>query len=140
MYTPTLLYTTEEHGCSLTTFYVRVEQHEPTLLMIKTLNNEVSEIKNHNHFSIKLFVFFFIELNCFLRCFLRRYLVHIVRLVGTNEIWKMTMGIGKRTLVRAKPFCSRCIRIVQNIHGSALTVIKTWATALNYSWQLTHRW
>ncbi|XP_044752747.1 GTPase-activating protein skywalker isoform X6 [Coccinella septempunctata] len=41
MYTPILLYTTEEHGCSLTTFYVRVEQHEPTLLLIKTCNNEV---------------------------------------------------------------------------------------------------
>ncbi|KRF98452.1 uncharacterized protein Dwil_GK14678, isoform G [Drosophila willistoni] len=41
MYQPKLLYTTEEHGCSLTTFYVRVEQHEPTLLMIKTCNNEV---------------------------------------------------------------------------------------------------
>lgn len=42
MYQPVLLYTTEEHGCSLTTFYVRVEQHEPTLLMIKTCNNEVN--------------------------------------------------------------------------------------------------
>jgi hypothetical protein len=41
MYQPILLYTTEEHGCSLTTFYVRVEHHEPTLLMIKTCNNEV---------------------------------------------------------------------------------------------------
>uniref|UniRef100_A0A1B6EBY2 TLDc domain-containing protein n=2 Tax=Clastoptera arizonana TaxID=38151 RepID=A0A1B6EBY2_9HEMI len=41
MYQPVLLYTTEEHGCSLTTFFVRVEQHEPTLLMIKTCNNEV---------------------------------------------------------------------------------------------------
>ncbi|KAI5736109.1 hypothetical protein M8J76_000092 [Diaphorina citri] len=41
MYQPVLLYTTEEHGCSLTTFYYRVEQHEPTLLMIKTTNNEV---------------------------------------------------------------------------------------------------
>ncbi|XP_037977318.1 GTPase-activating protein skywalker isoform X7 [Plutella xylostella] len=41
MYQPVLLYTTEEHGCSLTTFYVRVEHHEPTLLMIKTTNNEV---------------------------------------------------------------------------------------------------
>ncbi|XP_014251748.1 TBC1 domain family member 24 isoform X2 [Cimex lectularius] len=41
MYQPFLLYTTEEHGCSLQTFYVRVEQHEPTLLMIKTCNNEV---------------------------------------------------------------------------------------------------
>lgn len=43
MYQPVLLYTTEEHGCSLTTFYVRVEMHEPTLLMIKTCNNEVNE-------------------------------------------------------------------------------------------------
>uniref|UniRef100_A0A0K8STP2 TLDc domain-containing protein n=1 Tax=Lygus hesperus TaxID=30085 RepID=A0A0K8STP2_LYGHE len=41
MYQPILLYTTEEHGCSLQTFYVRVEQHEPTLLLIKTNNNEV---------------------------------------------------------------------------------------------------
>ncbi|XP_008210525.1 GTPase-activating protein skywalker isoform X1 [Nasonia vitripennis] len=41
MYQPILLYTTEEHGCSLTTFYVRVEKYEPTLLMIKTCNNEV---------------------------------------------------------------------------------------------------
>ncbi|XP_054281742.1 GTPase-activating protein skywalker isoform X3 [Macrosteles quadrilineatus] len=41
MYQPVLLYTTEEHGCSLTTFFVRVEHHEPTLLMIKTVNNEV---------------------------------------------------------------------------------------------------
>ncbi|XP_070494948.1 GTPase-activating protein skywalker isoform X3 [Chironomus tepperi] len=41
MYQPVLLYTTEEHGCSLTTFYIRVEQYEPTLLMIKTCNNEV---------------------------------------------------------------------------------------------------
>jgi len=48
MYQPVLLYTTEEHGCSLTTFYVRVEQHEPTLLMIKTCNNEVSySVKMH---------------------------------------------------------------------------------------------
>jgi hypothetical protein len=45
MYQPVLLYTTEEHGCSLTTFYVRVEQHEPTLLMIKTCNNEVSSVR-----------------------------------------------------------------------------------------------
>jgi len=41
MYQPILLYTTEEHGCSLTTFYVRVEHHEPTLLLIKTCTNEV---------------------------------------------------------------------------------------------------
>lgn len=50
MYQPILLYTTEEHGCSLTTFYVRVEQHEPTLLMIKTCNNEVSFINKYLSF------------------------------------------------------------------------------------------
>jgi hypothetical protein len=42
MYQPVLLYTTEEHGCSLTTFFIRVEQHVPTLMMIKTNNNEVT--------------------------------------------------------------------------------------------------
>ncbi|XP_063244568.1 GTPase-activating protein skywalker isoform X2 [Bacillus rossius redtenbacheri] len=41
MYQPILLYTTEEHGCSLTTFYLRVEMYEPTLLMIKTCSGEV---------------------------------------------------------------------------------------------------
>lgn len=41
MYQPILLYTTEEHGCSLTTFYFRVEQHEPTLLIIKTCSDDV---------------------------------------------------------------------------------------------------
>ncbi|XP_071454255.1 GTPase-activating protein skywalker isoform X1 [Hetaerina americana] len=40
MYQPILLYTTEEHGCSLTTFFVRVEQHEPTILIVKTSNGE----------------------------------------------------------------------------------------------------
>ncbi|KAF4523265.1 hypothetical protein B566_EDAN006888 [Ephemera danica] len=41
MYQPVLLYTTEEHGCSLTTFFVRVEKHEPTILIIKTCAGEV---------------------------------------------------------------------------------------------------
>lgn len=56
MYQPILLYTTEEHGCSLTTFYVRVENHEPTLLMIKTCNNEVS--------NCSVFIYIFIHVNC----------------------------------------------------------------------------
>ena len=41
MYKPTLLYTTEEHGCSLKTFYKRVQDHEQTLMIIKTFNNDV---------------------------------------------------------------------------------------------------
>jgi hypothetical protein len=41
MYQPELLYTTEEHGCSLTTFFKRVEAHEPTILIIKTTTDEV---------------------------------------------------------------------------------------------------
>lgn len=41
MQKPTLVYTTEEHGCSLTTFFQRVEKYEPTLLCIRTLNDHV---------------------------------------------------------------------------------------------------
>ncbi|XP_042237103.1 GTPase-activating protein skywalker-like isoform X2 [Homarus americanus] len=41
MHQPTLVYTTEEHGCSLTTFFQRVEKHEPTLLCIRTLDDYV---------------------------------------------------------------------------------------------------
>ena len=54
MYQPVLLYTTEEHGCSLTTFFIRVEQHEPTLLMIKTCNNEVSRLSILNIKSLSI--------------------------------------------------------------------------------------
>ncbi|XP_065344885.1 GTPase-activating protein skywalker isoform X2 [Cloeon dipterum] len=41
MYQPVLLYTTEEHGCSLKTFFVRVEMHEPTILIIKTCSGDI---------------------------------------------------------------------------------------------------
>ncbi|XP_057372879.1 GTPase-activating protein skywalker-like isoform X1 [Daphnia carinata] len=41
MYQPELLYTTEEHGCSMTTFFNRVEQHEPTILIVKTTTEDV---------------------------------------------------------------------------------------------------
>ncbi|XP_045130789.1 GTPase-activating protein skywalker-like isoform X2 [Portunus trituberculatus] len=41
MYQPTLIYTTEEHGCSLTTFFQRTEKYEPTLLCIRTTNDNV---------------------------------------------------------------------------------------------------
>src|SRR5690348_13124036 len=43
MYQPELIYTTEEHGSSVTTFFNRVEQYEPTLMIIKTTRNEVNE-------------------------------------------------------------------------------------------------
>lgn len=41
MYQPQLLYTTDEHGCSLTTFYSRVDEWEPTVLVIKTTTDEI---------------------------------------------------------------------------------------------------
>uniref|UniRef100_A0A0P4W7R3 TLDc domain-containing protein n=1 Tax=Scylla olivacea TaxID=85551 RepID=A0A0P4W7R3_SCYOL len=41
MYQPTLIYTTEEHGCSLTTFFQRAEKYEPTLLCIRTTDDYV---------------------------------------------------------------------------------------------------
>ena len=42
MIDPTLAYSSEEHGISLTTFYSKSEQFEPTILIIKTITNEVS--------------------------------------------------------------------------------------------------
>ncbi|XP_053328129.1 TBC1 domain family member 24 isoform X3 [Spea bombifrons] len=38
---PLLLYTNQEHGNSLSRFYLHCEGHEPTLLLIKTSNGEV---------------------------------------------------------------------------------------------------
>ncbi|KAE8579254.1 hypothetical protein XENTR_v10023967 [Xenopus tropicalis] len=38
---PLLLYTNREHGNSLSRFYLHCEGHEPTLLLIKTTNQEV---------------------------------------------------------------------------------------------------
>ncbi|NXU47846.1 TBC24 protein, partial [Turnix velox] len=42
---PLLLFTTMEHGCSLSRFYSHSEGHEPTLLLIKTTAKEVSSLK-----------------------------------------------------------------------------------------------
>ncbi len=39
---PELLYTSEEHGTSLMTLYTRVESYQPTLIFIKTTNDEVT--------------------------------------------------------------------------------------------------
>lgn len=41
VYRPILLYTTEEHGCSLTTFYFKVDRYEPTLMIIETCAGDV---------------------------------------------------------------------------------------------------
>ncbi|XP_053404919.1 GTPase-activating protein skywalker-like [Mercenaria mercenaria] len=38
---PELLYTSEEHGTSLVTLYQRVENHQPTIIVIKTTQDEV---------------------------------------------------------------------------------------------------
>lgn len=38
---PVVLFSMAEHGNSLNTFYTRADQWEPTLLVIKTLKNEV---------------------------------------------------------------------------------------------------
>ena len=38
---PLLLYTSEEHGTSLVTLYSRVENYQPTIIVIKNTENEV---------------------------------------------------------------------------------------------------
>lgn len=129
MYQPVLLYTTEEHGCSLTTFYVRVEQHEPTLLMIKTCNNEVS-----NRFGIIK-----IELHWVMSVPLR-YLAPIAPHAGSNATSKMTRARDRPTLAPAKPSCSPSIPNVPNTPGWASRVTAIWATARNFLWQRTPKW
>ncbi|XP_067123155.1 GTPase-activating protein skywalker-like, partial [Centruroides vittatus] len=39
--TPQLVYSSNEHGCCLTAFYMKVDSWEPTILIIKTNKNEV---------------------------------------------------------------------------------------------------
>ena len=46
---PTLIYSSNEHGISLTTFYHRSEQYEPTILVIKTTTDDVSYYKTENY-------------------------------------------------------------------------------------------
>ncbi|XP_072180415.1 GTPase-activating protein skywalker-like isoform X2 [Diadema setosum] len=41
VYQPSLVFTTQEHGFSLTTFYTRCEYCEPTILLIKTSDQEI---------------------------------------------------------------------------------------------------
>lgn len=41
MIDPTLAYSSEEHGISLSTFYSKSELYEPTILVVKTKTNEI---------------------------------------------------------------------------------------------------
>ena len=38
---PTLVYSSDEHGISLSTFYSKSELYEPTILVVKTRTNEI---------------------------------------------------------------------------------------------------
>ena len=38
---PTLVYSSEEHGISLSTFYTKSELYEPTILVVKTKTSEI---------------------------------------------------------------------------------------------------
>ena len=140
MYQPILLYTTEEHGCSLTTFYVRVEQHEPTLLMIKTCNNEVSL------FFIKKMLRFYFYLRRSINIYLYsaiRYLVLIVPQDGVNEIWKMIKDKDKPISERVKLSYSACILNEQNILGwvwTLRTMILKFIIQLNCLWRPIPKW
>jgi hypothetical protein len=42
MCTPTLLFTTEEHGYNLRLLYELVEEYEPTVILVKNFKDEVS--------------------------------------------------------------------------------------------------
>lgn len=129
---PILLYTTEEHGCSLTTFYVRVENYDPTLLLIKTCNNEVP-IKQFN------FVFHQQSYDNVYLFLLFRYLGLIVPQSGLKEIKKMIVVIDKRILVLVKHLYLACIRPKQSIHGWEWKPI-IFIMPKNCLWQPIKKW
>ena len=160
MYQPILLYTTEEHGCSLTTFYVRVEQHEPTLLMIKTSNNEVSPhnclffLCNFFFFqfcfffvptiSMRLFnapAFFFFQFCLFfiLNIAFFRCLELIAQQDGMSGMSRMTEATVRLTLAPVKHSYLVFIPSVPSIPGLEWNRIQeknSLTTPLNYFWQL----
>lgn len=136
MYQPILLYTTEEHGCSLTTFYVRVEQHEPTLLMIKTCNNEVSV------FFIEYWFLSLLNKHSFV-LFVIRYLVPIAPQDGVNVTWKMIKDKDKLILGQVKLSYSVCILNEQNTLGWVWilrTMILKSIIQLNCLWRQIPKW
>lgn len=129
---PILLYTTEEHGCSLTTFYVRVENYDPTLLLIKTCNNEVLikqfyfVFNQQSYDSVYLFLSF-------------RYLGLIVPQSGLKEIKKMIVVTDKRILVLVKHLYLACIRLKQSTHGWEWKLI-IFIMPKNCLWQPIKKW
>lgn len=42
MYQPEVIYSSNEHGVCLTAFYMTAGQWEPTVLVIKSMNDEVN--------------------------------------------------------------------------------------------------
>ena len=134
MYQPELLYTTEEHGCSMTTFFARVEKHEPTILIVKTTNGDVSFSFNRRPIQ---FVYNFTSGRC---------LEPTVPVRGVNDVPKILMAADRATLAPVKRSSLLCFRRRRNIRGSESTPHPhrmdrlASATQLNSSWHLTVTW
>ena len=69
---PELVYSSNEHGISLTTFYHRSEQYEPTILVIKTTEGEVFGAYCSTSWVL------FMCLSCLLTGFLNRDILYIL--------------------------------------------------------------
>ncbi|XP_046706204.1 TBC1 domain family member 24-like isoform X2 [Silurus meridionalis] len=95
LFRPERLYSTEEHGRDLTSFYKHVEVHEPTVLLLKTVDEEVCgaflssdwSLRRHEGAELQ----FFGTGECFvftLRPAMERYqktVLHISGATGTRE-------------------------------------------------------
>ena len=89
---PELVYSSNEHGISLTTFYHRSEQYEPTILVIKTTEGEVFGAYCSTSWVS------FMCLSCLLTGFLNRVLNEIFLYPVGQPIWVTQLGNpGRKT-------------------------------------------
>ena len=102
MANPELIYSSNEHGISMTTFYQRTEQYEPTILVIKTTK---SEVRKSNGFLFKKSTLYLLPVHL-LTLILCRFLVLIVQLRGQLEILKMIKVEDSIILAQEKHFYS----------------------------------
>ena len=109
MGTPQLVYASYNDGFSLSTFYAKSEPYEPTVLIVKTTQQEVSRVWwNEPTFecnNTKIFD------NC-------RYLGPTVQPRGHSAVWKTREGAVRYILVAEKLFSS-------HFHGQRMISKKT---------------
>lgn len=126
VYSPSVLFTTQEHGTSPTTLFNILDELEHCILVVKTFDNQViaNNKKNKTHFHLfKLQIYFHFER-------LKRSLAHFVQQHGTIERKRWS------TLATVKHSYSRWHPRRRYSDGLAST-INRWRPTRSYSFEWT---